>query len=210
MNDLEVYMNSSSVAFQPIINAQITNNYNVYDVYKALGNNEIKKICDADRLPFAVCLLNVVGCPNIGSMVRSALILGAEKIIVVGRRKFDRRPTVGAHHYIDIEYIQTDYDPDNYIDPDWFYEYMGSQNYDPIIAELGGTDVSVFDWSQSYSNNKKACIVMGNESFGIPQSLLADHRTKLISIKQRGVLRSMNVSNAGAILFHSISQYLDK
>lgn len=199
----------SASQFQALINEQIANNYNVYDIFKGIGNDEIKKICDADRLPFAVCLLNVVGCPNIASMIRTALVLGAEKVIIIGRKKFDRRATVGAHHYIDIEYIQTEYDPDNYVDPDEFFGYMNAAGYDPVIAELGGTDLSEMRWSDSYQNNKRVCLVMGNESFGVPKILLDDPRTKIVSIKQRGVLRSLNVSNAAAILMYSLSNYLE-
>ena len=137
--------------------------FNVHDNLKNLSVPELRKICDSDRLPFAMCLLNVTGDMNCGSLIRTACLFGAEKVSVVGRRKFDRRGLVGSNNY--------------------------------ILAIRNGNSIVGY---------RKPMLVLGNENRGIPSNILNTYKeyndSFVVSIPQKGVLRSMNVSCAGSIV----------
>ena len=92
-------------------NNQLTttlNDWNVADEFKNMNLEEIRAIQKIESLPFAVGALNLTGGLNLGSIIRSAVIFGAEKFYIIGKRRYDRRSTVGAQNYIDIEYIEED------------------------------------------------------------------------------------------------------
>ena len=63
-------------------------------------------------LPYAVCVLNVHGSLNVGSIMRSAHLCGCRRFIVFGRRKYDKRSAVGVQHYIDVERVAGLREPD--------------------------------------------------------------------------------------------------
>ena len=80
------------------------------DEFKNMTLDQIQAIQKRESLPFAVAALNLTGGLNLGSIIRSAVIFGAEKFFIVGKRRYDRRSTVGAQNYIDIEHINCDVD----------------------------------------------------------------------------------------------------
>ena len=75
------------------------NGFNVHDEYKNMTVEEMKQLSDNDRLNFSVCLFNIEYDLNVGNCVRSAHILGAKNIFVIGKHRFDSRSTVGAKNY---------------------------------------------------------------------------------------------------------------
>ena len=183
--------------------------FNVHDNLKDLSVPELRKICDSDRLPFAMCLLNVTGDMNCGSLIRTACLFGAEKVSVVGRRKFDRRGLVGSNNYINVS-MYGGLNDDLSIDVNAFHEAV--QGYTPVFVELGGHDLGSFNWQSFLSirngnsivGYRKPMLVLGNENRGIPSNILNTYKeysdSFVVSIPQKGVLRSMNVSCAGSIV----------
>jgi tRNA G18 (ribose-2'-O)-methylase SpoU len=75
--------------------------WNVHDDLKDKTLPELQKICKNDQLPFAVCALNVTGDLNLGMMMRTASLFGAERFIIYGRHNYDSRTTVGAQNYLE-------------------------------------------------------------------------------------------------------------
>ena len=81
--------------------------YNVVDQFKNKSVEEIKDILRSTSHPFSVLMENWQGDFNIGTMIRNANAFNAKKVFYYGKRQYDRRGTVGTHHYVDLNYIDT-------------------------------------------------------------------------------------------------------
>jgi tRNA G18 (ribose-2'-O)-methylase SpoU len=190
----------------------VKNNFNVHDDIKHLSVPELKAITDADRLPYAVASFNVDGNLNIGIMIRNAVLMGAERFIVFGRRHYDRRSCVGSYHYIDIDNAGgLDFQKDVY-DFNIFWNTLDKYNYYPVFIELHANSRPLDIHEDVISRvlntyGKKPCFIFGSESKGIPAELI-DTANEIISIPQLGVIRSINVSSASAmVMFSLMSNY---
>ena len=181
---------------------------NVRDEFKHLSHEEHLELHDDSRLPYAVACINLTGDLNVGSIIRSAAMLGCETVFIYGKKKFDKRGLVGAHNYQKVEYITIDL-PDDLGDfpPDVNYEILiqtlDGMGYTPFGLETGGARIDQMDFREIVS----PCVVVGNENMGLPDYLRT--RLPLVSIPQSGVMRSLNVGVAAAIAMAQIqSQYL--
>ena len=185
--------------------------FNVHKRYDTLTVPELKEICERQQNPFAVCALSVTGDLNVGSMIRTASLYGAEKFFIFGRRKYDRRGVVGANNYIEVEAIEglrkTDAGELDGFDSRWFWSNMFASPYTPVFVEQGGEILGQFNWKDQIVD--RPCLVFGNENRGIPENILNnkdmyDHNSFRVSIPQRGVIRSHNVSVASGIVMHDM------
>jgi tRNA G18 (ribose-2'-O)-methylase SpoU len=151
--------------------------------------------------------INITGELNIGMMLRSASLLGAENFYIFGRKKFDARSTVGAENYINIKQIVFD-------DPIHADEHILAElrelnkTHSVILCEHGGYMLGGNDYKMAYEGRPSPLFIFGSESHGIPKLITdqvvndgyPEYEFDRISIPQRGVLRSFNVSAAMAIV----------
>lgn len=177
-----------------------TTPFNVCDQYQHLPVEQLKALADTKRLPYAVALANITGDLNTGVIIRSACCLGAEKVFTFGRRKYDRRSTVGAHHYIDvIPFTSADEDNDTF---DWAFvlHTIRTEGYTPVILEQGGKPL----WSMFPSELPgPLCLIFGPENGGIPPEYCQGELW--YTIPQPGIVRSLNVSSAASIaMWHTM------
>lgn len=186
--------------------------FNVHKRFDHLTVPELQEVCKKDRNPFAVCALSVTGDLNIGSMIRTASLYGAEKFYIFGRRKYDRRGVVGANNYIEIEAIDGLVKEANGeiigFDVNLFWATMLSSPYYPIFIEQGGEVLGKFNWDAFLSQSQfKPCLIFGNENRGIPENIMnldGCPGSLTVSIPQCGVIRSHNVSVASGIVMHDL------
>ena len=96
-------------------------------------------------------------------------------------------------------------------DVDKFNAVMTEKEYYPIAIEQGGHPIDLMNmgsWTELIGcealDPPYPCLVFGNENQGIPQNIL-DECVTTLSLLQRGVLRSMNVSAAAAIAMYVFS-----
>ena len=179
--------------------------YNVHDHLKDLSVEELRELTLADRLPYAVAVINLTGSLNIGVIIRTACNLGAERVLVFGRRKYDARSCVGSHNYIPVERIGgfvEDMAPEMEIDPVKFDQMMTDFNYTPVFLETPCEyEIGDLSWhglaKRGVAGGIKPCLVFGSESKGIPQEIMSKGLT--YSVPQLGVIRSYNVSAAASI-----------
>lgn len=184
------------------------NFWNVHDRYKGLSVDELKKVQTEQSLPFAVCVLNLTGDLNTGMIVRTACTMGAQHVILYGRRKYDKRSTVGAQNYIPIDRIAGLTTDGETFAATPFRKMMTTLGYVPVFVEQGGTPVETIDWDNFVPAGGTPCLVFGNESHGIPPAMMEGEL--VVSISQRGVLRSLNVSAAASIVIHSLASHLER
>lgn len=190
------------------------NNFNVLDQYKTHDIGNLQEISKNDRLPYSVCAINFTGDLNLGIAIRSAHLLGAEKFYTFGRRYYDKRTTVGAHNYIPVTRIWGLSEDQESLDVGRFNQFIDEEKLYPIYCETGGTHLSEFDWfyhmGVSGLSGTKICIVFGNEGTGIPIELYQEQKERVVSIEQRGVLRSYNVAAATAIVMYNLSNQIQQ
>ncbi len=212
-------MENPMVNYSKIIAETAKNHYNVCDEYKDNTVEQNVEIQKSQSRKFSVGAINITGELNIGMMIRSACLFGAENFYIFGRKKFDKRSTVGAENYINI--VQYSYDAP--IDAD---ERM-KEDIDKLrgphhvfLCEQGGTPLHKMNWSDSYPNNPSfdhgrhnwqsnhPLFLFGSESHGIPKNIVNSfHPIHTISIPQVGVMRSFNVATAmNVIVWEYIKQ----
>jgi len=187
------------VNYSRIIKDTAKNHYNVLDQYKDNSVEENVAICNRDRLPFSVGMINVTGELNIGMAIRSASLMGASNFYIFGRRKFDARSTVGAENYINI--VQYVFDDPIHADMQIatkLQELEKTMKYNIVLCETGGVELSS-KTSWATLKDGHPLFIFGSESHGIPDAVSNNFKVK-VGIPQRGVLRSFNVSAAMNII----------
>ena len=155
------------VDYREIIAETNSKHYNVRDEYK---NNTVQQniaICNNDRLPFSVGMINVTGDLNIGMAIRSASLMGAENFYIFGRRKFDKRSTVGAEKYINI--VQYVFDDPLHADEqiNERLEYLLKWN-SIVLCEHDGIKIGSSDARETYRDLQNPLFIFGSESHGLP------------------------------------------
>ena len=203
-------MSNNYYPYRDAIKNMMDNGWNVRDDLKHLSLEELQEHQKNETLPYSVCAVNVLGDLNVGMMLRSAVVFGAEKFFIVGRRKFDRRSAVGAQNYMDVVRVAAvdDHLVSNCnleVDSQKVYDTVVEHGYVPILFETGGRDFREMNqiWDNLNSHSKKPCLIFGSESDGLPKPLVemvdSDY---IVSIPQWGVLRSLNVSAAASIAMY--------
>lgn len=163
------------------------------DYLKWMSDEEVKKYLEGRKLNFGVLIVNILYDNNAGNIVRSANAFGAKEIILYGRKKIDRRASVGTEFYMKFRHIKFVEDLDEVF-----------AGYDLSVAVENTPDAMPlydFEWNKS----KKTLLVFGQESAGIPKEVLDKCHHK-VAIVQLGSVRSLNVSVAAGIVMHDYCQ----
>jgi len=173
--------------------------FNVMTELQHLSVEDLREVAKTRQLPYAVALANITGDLNTGVIIRTACVLGAERVFIFGKKKYDRRSTVGAHNYIELAHFESPTETELF---DWSeaMQIIRVNGYTPIIIEQGGAPVYDF---KPESIATPTCLVFGSEEQGIPEEVC---RAELCyTIPQPGILRSLNVSTAAGIaMWHTM------
>lgn len=193
-------MENPMVDYSKLIAETASNHYNVRDEYKQNTYEQNVAISLSEQRKFSVGCINITGELNVGMMVRSACLFGAENFYIFGRKKFDKRSTVGAEKYINI----VQYTFDDPIDADELINerlmYLLKWN-SVVLCEHGGKELGSYQTKQMYKEElENPIFVFGSESHGLPDVVAQNEHFYKVSIPQRGVLRSFNVSAAMNII----------
>lgn len=164
-------------------------NYNVTDKYKfdrltKWTTELIKKDLQQKSFPFAVMMENLVGDFNLSSVLRSCNAMNGREMFYLGRKQYDRRGTVGTHHYTDIINLK---DREELIKLKDRYTFVALENSVPQAESIYN-----FQWPDN------PLIIIGEEGVGITQETLT-LCDRFVYIPQYGSVRSMNAAVAGSI-----------
>ena len=188
---------------------------NVRDELQNCDIEDLKLIQKSYSKNFSILLFNVRTSGNVGTIIRSACLLGCREVIICGRKVYDRRHTVGAHNYIDVKHWDdvlkveitckpntkpTEYNEKLDYNEKTFYERLDGRT--PVILEQGGVDIRSVDWVTI----KNPVIVVGNESLGVPDWFAPE--AIRVSIPQWSVMRSMNVAMAATIAIWELTTHM--
>lgn len=163
---------------------------NVLDQYKNLSTVEIKKRLKYNSFPYAVLMEQWKGDYNIGTMIRNANAFGAREMFYLGKRRWDRRGSVGCHHYTDLHHIES------YSDLTFLkkkYIFVGLDNIP------GSVPMENFSWPEN------CLLLFGEEGPGLrPETIkMCDY---LVSITQYGSVRSLNAGTASGIVMYDLTR----
>jgi tRNA G18 (ribose-2'-O)-methylase SpoU len=167
---------------------------NVEDRFKSMSIDQIKETLRTTSHNFAVMMEHWQGDFNIGTMIRNSNAFNAEKVFYYGKKKYDRRGTVGTHHYVDLNFISD-------------YNDLVSLKSDYVFVCLDNIEGSVSMESFVWPDN--AIMIFGEEGIGLSEEMLslADH---VVSITQYGSVRSMNVGTTSGIAMYDYLNKLNK
>lgn len=173
--------------------------YNVHTPLQGMPVEKIKKLSKGLALPLVLMMYNLNGDMNVGMSVRTAVIYGCSDIYIVGKKRYDRRPEVGAKNYIQFHRLQT-------IPSSFFHE----NKLLPVFVEQGGVPLDEFSFKpyfpKTLDEGWKLCLVMGSESYGIPSDMIKEMGAPVVTISQYGVMRSLNVSIATGIVLYEVTK----
>jgi tRNA G18 (ribose-2'-O)-methylase SpoU len=173
--------------------------YNVHTPLQGKSVNNVKELSKGLALPLALMMYNLNGDMNVGMSVRTAVIYGCSDIYIVGKKRYDRRPEVGAKNYIQFHRFPS-------IASSFFHE----NKLLPIFVEQGGTPLEEFSFKPYLPKNLESgwrlCLVMGSESYGLPTDMIKEMGAPVITMSQYGVMRSLNVSVATGIVLYEFTK----
>lgn len=160
----------------------MTETRNVIDYYHYWTTEAIKADLANKKHNFSILISNKFNDFNIGTVIRNANAFLAKNIFILGRRRFDRRGTVGTHIYEKLTFIK---DVEEIPHP-----IVAMDNID------GAVPIETFEWPKEHF-----VMAFGQEQLGLPEEILkiAKH---IVYIKQYGSVRSLNVGTASGIAMY--------
>lgn len=163
---------------------------NVVDHLKWMTTSQINQELEYNAKNFGLLLVNIDYDINTGTIIRAGNVFGAREVVLYGRKKFDRRASVGAEFYTKFRQIELEEELEIVI-----------QDYDIVLAlenNLPNTlSLSKFQWDK----NLKYLICVGQEGAGLPSNIL-DKCQYTLEIHSFGSVRSLNVGVASSIVMY--------
>jgi tRNA G18 (ribose-2'-O)-methylase SpoU len=169
---------------------------NVIDYYKDWETTAILADLNTKRNNFTVIASNLENDFNIATLIRNANAFMASQVWIYGKKQYDRRGTVGTHHYTNFKHVKT---------IDDIYQSLGELKalHNNSIKIIGidnvedAEEISTFSWSK----HQHTVMIFGQEKNGIPTELL-DICDDIVYIPQYGSVRSLNVGTASGIAMY--------
>ena len=158
---------------------------NVEDRYRYWTMEAIRADVASRALPFEVAVENLGHDFNIGSIVRTANALGARRVHIVGRRRWNRRGAMVTDRYIEVDHMEG------------AAALAGHCRREGLVL-VGFDNVPGSVPLEGLALPAPACLLFGEESGGLSEGALAACAA-VVAITQRGSTRSMNVGHAAAI-----------
>jgi tRNA G18 (ribose-2'-O)-methylase SpoU len=160
---------------------------NVVDRYRYWTVEAIVADLDTRRHPFAVAIENWRHDLNIGTVVRTANAFLAREVIIVGRRRWNRRGAMVTDRYQHIRHVAS------------IAELVATSPDYTIVAIDNLPDAQALERSELPAN---ALLLFGQEGSGLTSDARAA-ATAVYSIAQFGSTRSINAGVAAGIAMHT-------
>lgn len=160
---------------------------NLIDHYHYWRNEAILADLDSKRNGFISVCVNIGYDFNIATIIRNSNAFSAAKVVIYGRKRYDKRGTVGTHNYTHV------------INKQSFTEFRETlQGYHVVGIDNvpNAKPLEDFIWPK-----KPVAMVFGQEQIGIPEEILAIC-DDVVYIRQYGSVRSLNVGTASGIAMY--------
>ena len=171
---------------------------NVIDHYHYWKHEAIIADLDAKRNNFTVLCSNLYNDFNIATVIRNSNAFLAKQVILYGSKQYDRRGTVGTHHYTNFIHTKTFTELDERMKI--IRQTYGTVKIIGIDNVPGATAIDTFEWN----TNTHYVLAFGQEQVGLPAEIL-DICDAVLYIKQYGSVRSLNVGTASGIAMYALA-----
>lgn len=164
---------------------------NVLDSLKSLSIKDIGHYCHSKSIPASVAMINIGGDFNLSTMVRNANFFGFRSVHYVGKKKWDKRGSVGTHHYTPMYHHK---------DEESFLTQLSGRSIIAIennIPEYADKTVNLFEYN--FEDSKQPIFVFGEENKGLSNTIL-DRANIILTIPNYGSVRSLNVGTTSGIV----------
>ena len=173
---------------------------NLIDYYHYWNHDAIIADLETRRHNFSVVCCNIGNDFNIATVIRNANAFLAREVAVYGNRKYDRRGTVGTHHYTNFRHVRDISSLSDYldmlrmsmVDKNMGFKVIGVDN----VPEAKDVNAYEFDSNHHY------VFVFGQEQIGVPSDVL-NICDDVLYIPQYGSVRSINVGCASSIIMNN-------
>ena len=153
---------------------------------------------NANTYPISLCCVNFKHDGNLGYLIRASACFGAECLHVIGsvpRRKKLNALSGTLYDYVKIIQHNT---------PSAFLSYARNKKIKLISAEICEDAIPINTYKFNYDSD--VCLVVGNESTGVPIEILLNSDT--IYVPMPGAGFCLNTSQAANIvLYEAVKQY---
>ena len=162
---------------------------NVTDRYRYWSLDAIVAELDTRRHDYAVAIENWTHDLNIGTVVRTANAFLAREVVIVGRRRWNRRGAMVTDRYQHIRHVET---------------AAGLRHY---ADEAGYTVIAIDNLPgavplETFALPHRAMLLFGQEGSGLSEPARAA-ASAVCSIAQYGSTRSINAGVAAGIAMHA-------
>jgi len=164
---------------------------NVIDSLKHLSVGEIKEQYQKNTISASVAMVNIEGDFNLSTMIRNANFFGFKSVHYIGKKKWDKRGSVGTHHYIPIYHHQNE---KIFIDQCLQRSIISIENNIPQYVHKA---VNLFDYK--FQNIIDPIFLFGSENMGLSDYIL-ELSDKILTIPNYGTVRSLNVGTTSGIV----------
>lgn len=169
---------------------------NIIDHYHYWKHEAILADLDTRANNFSVVCSNLYNDFNIATCIRNANAFLAKRVFIYGSKQYDRRGTVGTHHYVRSVHCGTF---------DGLVQGLQSLQAEVqmplhLVAVDNIKNANRID-SYSWPKEKHVVMIFGQEQVGVPQELL-DLAKNTVYIAQYGSVRSLNVGTASGIVMY--------
>ncbi|MBT8250433.1 MAG: RNA methyltransferase [Acidimicrobiia bacterium] len=162
---------------------------NVLDQYRYWTVEAIVADLDRRRHAFHVAVENWQHDFNIGTVVRNANAFLANRVHIVGKKRWNRRGAMVTDRYVHI---------DHYLNVAGFAEWAATEAIPLIGIDIVPNAVSI----ERFEFPERCCLVFGQEGPGLSSEMRAVC-SAIVKIPQYGSTRSVNVGVASGIAMHS-------
>ena len=164
---------------------------NVLDCLKSYSISDITNYCQSKSIPASVAMINIGGDFNLSTMIRNANFFGFRSVHYVGKKKWDKRGSVGTHHYTPMYHHKNE---------ESFLLQLSGRTIIAIennIPEYEDKTVNLFNFD--FSDSNQPIFVFGEENKGL-SNLILDRSNVVLTIPNYGSVRSLNVGTTSGIV----------
>ena len=160
---------------------------NVIDKYRYWKLEAIVADLDRHRHDFAIAIENWQHDFNIGSIVRTANAFQAKEVVIIGKRRWNRRGAMVTDRYQHVSHVD---------DVAAFARWAGGRKIIGIDNVDGSEPIEIAQLPQS------CVLVFGQEGPGLSDEM-RNRCEQILHITQFGSTRSINAGAAAAIAMHT-------
>lgn len=166
---------------------------NLIDKYKGLPNEQVFDELNKSRTPLQIAIENVEHDFNIGSIVRTANSFNAEKVHIIGKKKYNRRGAMCTDKYLEIVHHAT------------IEDFLETQSGRELVAIENNVERAKPLSEKKFA--KETTLIFGSENNGITDDLMRiAHDVRFI--ESFGSTRSVNVGVAAGIAMYEYARQI--